>query len=120
MKKEQITKTTRTAARFVSSATPWGTAQTAEEIAPGIILYTTASHGGYFLNKNANAKVSPVLKNSTLGRQGLKGWYEEDCDWAIVVYTFREYFNDKVHQAALETLEQHHTLAWKKVLRKQQ
>lgn len=118
MKKEQNTKTTRTAARFVSSATPWGTAQTAEEIAPGIILYTTASHGGYFLNKNANAKISSVLKNSTLGRQGLKGWYEEDCDSAIVVYTFPELFDEVQYQHAIETLEQYHLYAMNKLQKK--
>ncbi|CAN5509757.1 hypothetical protein BH10CYA1_BH10CYA1_40590 [soil metagenome] len=95
--------------RLVKSATPWGTAQSAEDIAPGITKYSTASHGGYFLNKEANAKIPPELQWSTLNLQGLKGWYEEDCDWAIVAYTYKEYFQPAQYEHALEALAQHHT-----------
>jgi hypothetical protein len=119
MKKiQQTAKKVTTSARFVSGETPWGPAQTAEEIAPGIILYSTASHGGYFLSKAANAKVPAILKNSTFGGQGLKGWYEEDCDWAIVGYIFKELFDEAHYRCALETLEQHHSDAWKKLQKK--
>lgn len=31
-------------------STPWGTAQTIETLAPGILLVTTASHGGLMLD----------------------------------------------------------------------
>ena len=97
--------------RLVSSETPWGQAQKAEGIAPGITKYTTASHGGYFLSKKANAKVPPELQWSTLKMQGLKGWYEEDCDWAIVVYTFQQHFQPELYQQALKSLTQHHAHA---------
>ncbi len=97
--------------RLVKSETPWGQAQSAEDIAPGITKYTTASHGGYFLNKEANAKVPPELQWSTFNMQGLKGWYEEDCDWAIVVYTFQQHFKPELYQHALESLAQHHETA---------
>ena len=101
--------------RLVSSETPWGKAQSAEEVGPGIIRYTTASHGGYFLNATANGKVSPILKKSTFCGQGLKGWYEEDCDWAIVVYTFPQFFDEKHLEAAIATLKDHHADAWKRI-----
>jgi hypothetical protein len=101
--------------RFVSATTPWGTAQEAKEIAPGIIRYDTASHGGYFLSKERNAKVPAILKKSTCAEQGLKGWYEEDCDWAIVVYTFKECFDDVQFNFALQTLQQHYSAAWAKL-----
>ena len=29
--------------------TPWGSVQNAEELAPGIISYSTASHGGIWI-----------------------------------------------------------------------
>ncbi len=98
--------------RLVSSETPWGIAQSAADVGPGITRYSTASHGGYFLNAVANAKVSPILKRATLGAQGMKGWYEEDCDWAIVAFTFKEHFDAKQYKAALGTLEKHFQDAW--------
>jgi len=101
--------------RLVSSDTPWGKAQSAEEIGPGILKYSTASHGGYFLDTIANAKVSPIFKKATFCQQGMKGWYEEDCDWAIVVYTFREHFNARQYSAALKTLKSDFLDAWKKL-----
>lgn len=101
---------------LVSSDTPWGKAQSAEDIAPGITAYTTASHGGYFLNRTANAKVAPPLKRSTFNSQGLDGWYEEDCDWAIVVYTFPQYFSQEKYKHALESLAAHHSAAYKSLV----
>lgn len=98
---------------LVSSVTPWGKAQLAEDIAPGITRYSTASHGGYFLNRTANARVSPLLKCSSFNAQGLDGWYEEDCDWAIVVYTFPQHFSQEKYKRALESLATHHSAAYK-------
>jgi len=102
---------------LVSSDTPWGKAQTAEDVAPGIVRYSTASHGGYRLSSALNAKVAPVLKKATCAGLGSQGWYEEDCDWAIVVYTFKEYFDPPDYKAAVETLKQHHAEPWKQLLK---
>ncbi len=112
MKKATTKQKKVTDVRLVSSETPWGKAQSAEEIGPGIIRYSTASHGGYFLNAAANAKVALLLKQATFCQQGLKGWYEEDCDWAVVVYTFKEYFDNKHYNAAIGTLKEHFKDAW--------
>ena len=100
---------------LVSNDTPWGKVQTAEDVAPGITLISTASHGGYRLNSVANGKVELALKKATCGGLGLKGWYEEDCDWAIVVYTFKEHFDAMHYKQAVESLKQHHSEAWKQV-----
>ena len=116
MKKE--TSKQKTEIRLVASETPWGKAQLAQEIGPGIIRYSTASHGGYYLYPATNAKVPPVLKQSTCGGLGLQGWYEEDCDWAIVVYTFKDYFNEEDFATAVKTLEIHHKQAWTRLQRK--
>ena len=63
------------------SKTPWGKAQTIKVVTPGIISVTTSSHGGL--------KVSKAL-NDTIPAAGRKanGWYEEDCEWAIVALCF--------------------------------
>lgn len=63
--------------------TPWGLSQEVREIAPGIRAVTTSSHGGYKLDPKRNAQVHVAWR-----RKG--GWYEEDCEWAIVAYTFRD------------------------------
>jgi hypothetical protein len=61
--------------------TPWGKAQTVREVQPGILEITTAGHGGFKLSRYANSCV-----HSAWRRAG--GWYEEDCEWAIVALTF--------------------------------
>ena len=65
--------------------TPWGAVQTVDEIADGILHYTTAGHGGYWLRPEKQAKIPAVLRNApTFGDNGSRGWYEEDCDWCLV------------------------------------
>ncbi len=61
--------------------TPWGTADHSIEYRPGITFYTTSSHGGFFVSKRLNVTIPDYM------RQG-DGWYEEDCDWAIVAICF--------------------------------
>lgn len=75
--------------------TPWGPAQEVTEIAPGITFYSTASHGGFYLSLERNAKVPKKVQQQTFLQQGLAGWYEEDCDAEIVIQTFPEYFTEK-------------------------
>lgn len=57
--------------------TPWGDAQTADEVAPGISSVTCAGHGGYKLSPERNKMIPPSLRNAS-------GWYEEDNEWAKV------------------------------------
>lgn len=71
----------------MATSTPWGTSDYSKKIARGVVFYGTPSHGGYHLSPTMNAKVPGALRNP-------KGWYEEDCDWAIVAYVFPELFPD--------------------------
>jgi hypothetical protein len=57
----------------VGSRTPWGTADSAHHIAPGIVVVGTPGHGGVKLSPERNRKVPTALRNAS-------GWYEEDCD----------------------------------------
>jgi hypothetical protein len=66
--------------------TPWGLADQVIEIAPGIRSVSTPSHGGYKLDAKRNAQVHVAWRRSG-------GWYEEDCEWAIVAFTFRASFS---------------------------
>lgn len=66
--------------------TPWGSAQTAEIVAPGIGAVSTAGHGGIKLSRERNALVPDYMRQDG-------GWYEEDCDWALAVLVFPDEFS---------------------------
>jgi|6_EtaG_2_1085325.scaffolds.fasta_scaffold04235_11 hypothetical protein len=72
--------------------TPWGAPDRTESIAPGIWLIETPSHGGYYLEPAANAKIPAWYQSRTFNRQGLEGFYEEDSDHCLVPVFFPEHF----------------------------
>ena len=73
--------------------TPWGLSQTTERVGEGIVCVITASHGGYVLNAEQNAKIPYAWRKASFNENGLRGFYEEDCDWSMVALTFPEYFS---------------------------
>ncbi len=83
--------------------TPWGPAYSSREIAPGIVLYSTPSHGGYWLSPDRVAEMPKPLRE--FKPWAGPNWYEEDCDWSIVALAFPQYFPDDAQGAALATLQ---------------
>jgi hypothetical protein len=79
--------------------TPWGKADYEKVYAEGIVFYGTPSHGGFQLDHERNAKVHPALRERG-------GYYEEDCAWAKVAFTFPEVFPEKDREAAIRTLKE--------------
>lgn len=74
----------------MSRETPWGPAQDARQIAPGIIVYSTAGHGGIHLSAERMAFLpGPIRAFRTWA--GL-GWFEEDCDASLVILSFPDLF----------------------------
>jgi hypothetical protein len=69
----------------IPKRSPWGTVDDHVVIAPGIISVSTPSHGGIKLDRARNAKVHTAFR--TAG-----GWYEEDCEANIAVFTFPDEF----------------------------
>lgn len=67
------------------ASTPWGMAQVSRRYADGIILHSTAGHGGFHLDEIANAVVHPFYRDDTK-------FYEEDCEWAKVAHAFPHLF----------------------------
>jgi len=87
----------------MATQTYWGKSQTAKKITDGIIFYTTASHGGFHVSKKLNQQIH-------WGWRREDGWYEEDCEWSIVVLTFPTLFHaDEVHQAHLIAQREYHS-----------
>jgi hypothetical protein len=85
--------------------TPWGVADHIEEIAPGIVSYSTPSHGGYWLSPERIAEMPKPLRE--FQPWAGPGYYEEDCDWSIVCLAFPQYFPDDAIPHALKTLERY-------------
>ena len=83
----------------MTTHTPWGPAQSAEVRANGIVFYSTASHGGFYLDKDRLAVMPDYMKGATFGGNG-PHWYEEDCDWAMVAVVFPEDFPHEYKQAS--------------------
>lgn len=74
-------------------STPWGPAQTTHEEHPGLIWVSTASHGGFHLDRNRMAAFRrrfPFFSTYAGGP-----WFEEDQDWAAVVLAFSDEFTDE-------------------------
>lgn len=94
----------RTPARIPCS-TPWGASQAATAYLEGIVAHSTAGHGGIKLTAERNARVVPALRISS-------GWYEEDCEWAIVAFTFPEIFTAFERKCADRTICDHWPDAW--------
>lgn len=93
------------------TSSPWGGVQGGDELAPGIWMVHTAGHGGIKLSAERNRLVPDYMR-----AEG--GWYEEDCDWAIVAVVFPEPFQKlrpwqepgakTWHQHAIESMQHWH------------
>jgi hypothetical protein len=73
--------------------TPWGTADYADTIAPGIVFYGTPSHGGIWLSAERVKEMPNYFAMATFTKSAM--WYEEDLDVNMVIVAFPEYFTEK-------------------------
>ena len=91
--------------------TPWGAVQHHEVLAPGIISYSTAGHGGIWLDATHRKQLEDVPNWLNTPE-----WWEEDCDWAVPFIMFKDEiqahgtafnFNENL-SAAWRTIEFNH------------
>lgn len=68
---------------LAGSPTPWGPAQSVEQLAPGIEEVVTAGHGGIRLSPERLAAMPADARTAD-------GWYEEDCEAAWVLHRFAD------------------------------
>ena len=85
--------------------TPWGVADSITEIAPGIVSYSTPSHGGYWLSPERVAEMPKPLRE--FKPWAGPGWFEEDCDWSVVALAFPQYFPEDAVRAANATFSRY-------------
>lgn len=91
------------ARRLTSS--PWGTIQNVTQLAPGIWLVSTASHGGIKVSDQRLATMHPDWRQTAYSSNG---WFEEDCDWALVALSFPDAFKPEDIEAARRTVAHFH------------
>lgn len=87
----------------MSTSTPWGPSQSARALAPGIMLYTTAGHGGIHLSRARMAELPARLHKRNAAYCPLD-WFEEDCEAALVIAGFPQYFTADVVAVAERTI----------------
>lgn len=83
-------------------STPWGPAHASRNIAEGITFHTTSSHGGIELGPTRLAMMPAELRS--VHPWAGEGWYEEDCDWAIVALAFPQHFSPREVRCAVLTV----------------
>jgi len=88
----------------MGTVTPWGMSDHSERIVRGITSYDTPSHGGLHVSAGLLAQMPPSWRE-VHGYPA--GWFEEDCDWALVVLAFPDVFVDRPGclEHALECVE---------------
>ncbi|MEI9425858.1 hypothetical protein O7A70_32725 [Mesorhizobium sp. Cs1299R1N1] len=88
--------------------TPWGPSQGATVFAEGVIYHSTASHGGFHLSPERNAKVHARLRAAD-------GFYEEDECWAIVAFTFPHLFTSFERHTGERIIKDSFPEAWEAI-----
>lgn len=87
---------------------PWGASQGGAVYAEGVVFHVTASHGGFNLDDARNTAMPAALRIES-------GWYEEDCDWAMVAFGFPELFTTYERRIAEKTLRDTYPERWEAV-----
>jgi hypothetical protein len=85
--------------------TPWGESDHEKPYGEGITFYGTPSHGGFRLLAAQNQQIPGYFRKASFNGMGQSGWYEEDCDWAIVAVCFPELFTAEDLENARLTLK---------------
>lgn len=81
--------------------TPWGPAQDSKQHAVGIMEYSCAGHGGFHVTAKRLAQMPEYFRNKD-------GWYEEDCEYAMVVLSFPDVFTAEMSGFAKDSLRSYY------------
>lgn len=85
---------------------PWDKIQRALEVAPGIVFVSTAGHGGYWISSARRQSMPAAIRQIETFAGG--NWYEEDCDWSLIVLAFPDLFPPAACDAAIRMAKHHH------------
>lgn len=91
------------------SYSPWGGIQHRKQIAPGVWNVETAGHGGIYVAPSVLATIPDCLKENTFAGPG---WFEEDCDWALVVVALPHLFTPYERFSAVRSVMEWNKEKW--------
>lgn len=77
---------------------PWGAIDHVEKIAEGIEFVSTSSHGGFHLSPERLLEMPKELSNNS-------PWYEEDCEYGLVICAFPDCFSKEEFDSAKQTVK---------------
>lgn len=94
--------------------TPWGYAHSVVQIADGIELFSTASHGGYHLSDGRMMEMPEAFRRywSVNADRNWYNWFEEDCHQCFVVLAFAQFFQSEQLEDAEYTLRNLYPEVW--------
>jgi hypothetical protein len=92
----------------MTASTPWGGSQMATIYVEGIVSHSTSGHGGFHLSSDRNRFVDASVRSEG-------GWYEEDCEWAVVAITFPDVFTGYERRCAEEVAKNNFPAFWEKL-----
>jgi hypothetical protein len=96
-----VTAATITEMPQKAGRSPWGKIQTVKTISHGIWFVSTASHGGIKLSRKRQAEMPEEFR--------AKGaWYEEDCQYSLVILGFSEIFRENEVEIARRTAKNYY------------
>lgn len=82
--------------------TPWGNPDGIRAMGRGVLLVSTASHGGIFVPDDLLHAMPAALKCNFYGGGN---WFEEDCEWALVCLAYPELFAAASWPCAAQTIQ---------------
>lgn len=85
------------------TVTPWGSAQSRQELAPGVVAISTARHGGVWISKQRQQQMPPALTKVAVPTR--PAFYEEDIAYAAVLLAFPDALHAWAEQMNMETDE---------------
>ena len=88
--------------------TPWDAPDSIHHCGPGVHFVTTPGHGGFVVDQWQNNLIPRELKLASFNGQGCRGFYEEDCDWAIPVAYLPQWFKSQQVIEAREFVNKYH------------
>lgn len=100
--------------------TPWGIPDHIIDLGDGVKIVHTPSHGGIYVPPEIARAGIPAayFEEGSFASQRRAGWFEEDCDAAIVIVhmpeRFRSHYGDRwddVYKACAESLMRWHQTA---------
>lgn len=80
--------------------TPWGLVDTATYIANGVTHVSTPSHSGFHLSSDRLALVPLHWRKARHDPSETSPFFEGDCDWCFVAFTFPDLFPLKAMEHA--------------------